>query len=102
MSAHAPQEVARLWAESLTAGDLEALLVLYEADATLVAQPGFESWAAHSRSTYKWWEKGETPVRRRGSCAATQSSLWRAVNARGCIFAQVGLLSKRYDLWWLI
>ena len=40
MPAHAPEEVARLWAESLTAGDLEALVELYEADATLVPQPG--------------------------------------------------------------
>ena len=40
MPAHAPEEVARLWAESLTAGDLSALVELYEADATLVPQPG--------------------------------------------------------------
>ena len=40
MPAHAPEEVAQLWAESLTAGDLEALVELYEPDATLVAQPG--------------------------------------------------------------
>ena len=35
-----PEEVAQLWAESLTAGNLEALVELYEPDATLVAQPG--------------------------------------------------------------
>ena len=40
MPAHAPEEVAQLWAESLTAGNLEALVELYEPDATLVAQPG--------------------------------------------------------------
>ena len=40
MPAHAPEEVAQLWAESLTAGNLEDLVELYEPDATLVAQPG--------------------------------------------------------------
>jgi ketosteroid isomerase-like protein len=35
-----PEEVAQLWAESLAAGDLEALVELYETDATLVPQPG--------------------------------------------------------------
>ena len=40
MPAHAPEEVAQLWAESLTAGNLKALVELYEPDATLVAQPG--------------------------------------------------------------
>ncbi len=40
MPAHTSEEVARLWAESFLAGDLETLVELYEADATLVAQPG--------------------------------------------------------------
>ena len=40
MPARTPEEVAQLWAESFTAGDLEALVELYEADATLVPQPG--------------------------------------------------------------
>jgi uncharacterized protein (TIGR02246 family) len=40
MSARTPEEVAQLWAESFSAGDLEALVELYEADATLVPQPG--------------------------------------------------------------
>jgi uncharacterized protein (TIGR02246 family) len=40
MPATTPEEVAQLWAESFTAGDLEALVELYEADATLVPQPG--------------------------------------------------------------
>ncbi len=40
MPARTPEEVVQLWAESFAAGDLEALVELYEADATLVAQPG--------------------------------------------------------------
>ena len=40
MSARTPEEMPRLWAETFVAGDLDALVALYEADATLVAQPG--------------------------------------------------------------
>ena len=40
MSARTPEEMPRLWAEHFVAGDLDALVALYEADATLVAQPG--------------------------------------------------------------
>jgi uncharacterized protein (TIGR02246 family) len=39
-SARTPEEMPRLWAENLIAGDLDALVELYEADAMLVAQPG--------------------------------------------------------------
>ncbi len=39
-SARTPEEMPRLWAENLIAGNLDALVALYEADATLVAQPG--------------------------------------------------------------
>ena len=40
MPAYAPEEVPLLFAEALSAGDLEALMSLYEAQATLLAQPG--------------------------------------------------------------
>ena len=40
MSARTPEEMPRLWAETFQAGDLDALVALYEADAMLVAQPG--------------------------------------------------------------
>jgi hypothetical protein len=40
MPARTPEEVAQLWAESFAAGDLDALVELYEADAMLVPQPG--------------------------------------------------------------
>jgi uncharacterized protein (TIGR02246 family) len=40
MPAHTPEEMPRLWAQTFVAGDLDALVALYEADATLVAQPG--------------------------------------------------------------
>ncbi len=40
MYARTPEEVPRLFAEALVAGDLDALVTLYEEDATLVAQPG--------------------------------------------------------------
>ena len=40
MSARTPEESPRLWAENFVAGDLDALIALYEADATLVARPG--------------------------------------------------------------
>jgi uncharacterized protein (TIGR02246 family) len=40
MSARTPEEVPRLFAENFVAGDLDALVALYEPDATLVAQPG--------------------------------------------------------------
>ncbi len=39
-STRTPEEMPRLWAENLIAGHLDALVALYEADATLVAQPG--------------------------------------------------------------
>jgi uncharacterized protein (TIGR02246 family) len=40
MTARTPEEMPRLWAEAFIAGDLNALLALYEADAILVPQPG--------------------------------------------------------------
>ena len=40
MPARTPEELPRLWAETFLAGGLDALVALYEADATLVAQPG--------------------------------------------------------------
>ena len=40
MPAYTPEEVPLLFAEALSAGDLEALMSLYEAEATLLAQPG--------------------------------------------------------------
>jgi uncharacterized protein (TIGR02246 family) len=41
MSASTPEEVPRLWAETFSAGDLDALVALYEEhDAMLVPQPG--------------------------------------------------------------
>lgn len=40
MSAKRPEELDRLFAQSLSAGNLDALLALYEANAALAAQPG--------------------------------------------------------------
>ena len=40
MPAYTPEEVPLLFAEALSAGDLEALMTLYEAEAILLAQPG--------------------------------------------------------------
>ena len=41
MSARTPEEVPQLWAETFRAGDLDALVALYEEeDAMLVPQPG--------------------------------------------------------------
>jgi uncharacterized protein (TIGR02246 family) len=40
MSAHTPEEVQRLFAEAFGSHDLEAVLELYEPDATLIPQPG--------------------------------------------------------------
>ena len=40
MYARTSEEMPQLWAETFVAGDLDALVALYEADATLVAQPG--------------------------------------------------------------
>jgi uncharacterized protein (TIGR02246 family) len=40
MFTRTPEELPRLWAETFIAGDLDALVALYEEDATLVAQPG--------------------------------------------------------------
>ena len=40
MTARTPEEMVRLWEEHFVAGDLDALVALYEPDATLVAQPG--------------------------------------------------------------
>ena len=41
MPAHTPEEVHRLWAEAFSAHDLEAVMALYEPEATLIA-PGQE------------------------------------------------------------
>jgi uncharacterized protein (TIGR02246 family) len=38
--ARTPEEVQRLWAEYFVAGDLDAMVSLYEPDATLAAEPG--------------------------------------------------------------
>jgi uncharacterized protein (TIGR02246 family) len=40
MPAHTPEEVQRLFADSFGSHDLEAVLALYEPDATLIPQPG--------------------------------------------------------------
>ena len=40
MPAYTLEEGPQLWAETFIAGDLDALVELYEPDATLVAQPG--------------------------------------------------------------
>ena len=40
MPAHTPEEVQRLFAEAFGSHDLEAVLALYEPDATLIPQPG--------------------------------------------------------------
>ncbi len=40
MSAHTPEEIHLLFAEHFAAGDLDAIIALYEPDATLVPQPG--------------------------------------------------------------
>jgi uncharacterized protein (TIGR02246 family) len=40
MTARTPEETPRLWAEAFNAGDLDALVALYEEDAILVPQPG--------------------------------------------------------------
>src|SRR5829696_8719307 len=40
MPAYTPEEVPLLFAEALSAGDLEALIALYEAEAIFLAQPG--------------------------------------------------------------
>ncbi len=39
-AARTPEEVPRLWAETFSAGDLDALVALYEEDSMLVPQPG--------------------------------------------------------------
>jgi uncharacterized protein (TIGR02246 family) len=40
MPAHTPEKVQRLFAEAFGSHDLEAVLALYEPDATLIPQPG--------------------------------------------------------------
>jgi len=40
MAARRPEEVDQLFAQAFSAGDLEALVALYEPDAALVPQPG--------------------------------------------------------------
>ena len=40
MPARSPEELDRLFSEALNAGDLEALVALYEPEATLTPQPG--------------------------------------------------------------
>jgi uncharacterized protein (TIGR02246 family) len=40
MSAHTPEEIHRLFSTAFNAGDLDALIALYEPEATLIPQPG--------------------------------------------------------------
>jgi uncharacterized protein (TIGR02246 family) len=40
MPAHTPEEVQPLWAQAFSAHDLEAVMALYEPEATLIPQPG--------------------------------------------------------------
>ena len=40
MPARSPDEVHELWLRAMNAGELDAVLELYEPDATVVAQPG--------------------------------------------------------------
>jgi ketosteroid isomerase-like protein len=40
MAAHKPEDIHKLWAEAFDAGDLEALLSLYEPTARIVPKPG--------------------------------------------------------------
>ena len=40
MPAHTPEEIDRLFSEALNAGDLDALMTLYEPGAGFVAEPG--------------------------------------------------------------
>lgn len=40
MPAHTPEEVHRVFVEAFNAGDLDALLALYEPDARMVPEPG--------------------------------------------------------------
>ncbi len=40
MPANTPEQIHRLFEEAFNAGDLDALLDLYEAEAALIAQPG--------------------------------------------------------------
>lgn len=47
LRASTPEEIHRLWAEAYNAGDLEALLDLYEDEAVLVPQPGVPPVAGH-------------------------------------------------------
>jgi ketosteroid isomerase-like protein len=40
MPARTPEEVVRLFAQAFSVHDLEALMALYEPEATLIPQPG--------------------------------------------------------------
>jgi uncharacterized protein (TIGR02246 family) len=42
MPVHTPEELQPLWAEAFSAHDLEAVMALYEPEATLIPQPGQE------------------------------------------------------------
>lgn len=63
MPAYTPEEVPLLFAQALSAGDLETLISLYEAEATLLAQPGEAP------------VKGTEDIRAALGCAA-QASRW--------------------------
>ena len=40
MPAHTPEDVDRLFSEAFNAGDLDALMALYEPGASITAEPG--------------------------------------------------------------
>jgi uncharacterized protein (TIGR02246 family) len=48
MAARSPEELDRLFAEGLNAGDLDALTALYEPNAALTAQPGHVVTGTHA------------------------------------------------------
>ena len=72
MPATTPEQIHRLFEEAFNAGDLDALMELYETDAALIAQPGsiasggeqaraalqgFLALKGASRWTPSWWSR---------------------------------------------
>ncbi len=53
MPARKPEDAHRLFAEAMNAGDLEALLALYEDKAAAVPQPGADAGAAPMRGALR-------------------------------------------------
>ena len=82
MPATEPEQIHGMFEQAFTAGDIEALMALYEPDAALVPQPE-RSWKGRPLSALRWLlDRGaRSRSRPSSSCASMISPTSRTVGA---------------------